>query len=111
MAFREIISLPGMAGGGPGFQTVNFEACEFNASGDLQYSIETLSNTVGTDSIVTSGFACPFGSANNRPENVVIIPENSGNEFSYLEFSVLSAVATNVPAHFSGHAIAQQPLP
>jgi hypothetical protein len=111
VAFREIISLPGTAGSGPGYQTVNFEACQFDASGDLQYSLESLSNTVGTDLLVASGFACPFGSANNRPENVVIIPEDGGKEFSYLEYTVPSTLTTNVPAHFSGHAIAQAKLP
>ncbi|MBV8809527.1 MAG: hypothetical protein JO033_12710 [Acidobacteriaceae bacterium] len=109
VALREVITLPGMTGGGAGTPTINFEACEFDATGDLSYSLETLSIP---SSFVALGFGCPNPSANNRPEQVVIVPENGGKEFSYLEFTVPSPVFDqDVPAHFSGHAVAQKALP
>ena len=50
--------------------------------------------------------------ANNRPEAIVIVRANGHKEFSQLEYTANSwAFDQDLPAHFSGHAVAQEELP
>src|SRR5215469_9387283 len=56
VAFREIISFGSLSGSG-----VPVVTCQFDASGNLPYSLDTLSSV----SFVAVGFGCPHPSTNN----------------------------------------------
>jgi hypothetical protein len=56
-----------------------------------------------------ASFGCPHPSTNERPEAIVIFPEDGGRQFSYLEFNPFSTQVfdQDPPAHFSGQAVSQ----
>lgn len=98
IAFEEIISFA---------NSVSVSACDFVPSTPAPYPYST--GAPGSDPIIMIGFGCPNPSTNERPEALIIIPERSATQFSYLEYSVFSAQAFDLDpsAHFSGHAMSR----
>ena len=97
--FREIITFPGSDG---------IVACTFNPSTNAPFPYSTGGPQTATPIIVVS-FGCPHPSTNERPEAIVIFPEDGGKQFSYLEFNPFSTQVfdQDPPAHFSGQAISR----
>lgn len=98
MAFTEVITFP---------RSGSIFNCSFTPAqaAPLPY----FTNLAPNDNyfILMHGLGCPNPSTNNRAEMLLVIPENNGVEFSYLEYTSPFAIVTDPDpaAHFAGRAV------
>jgi hypothetical protein len=98
-AFREIITFP---------DSNSIVACTFTPTGSAPFPYSTGGPQTASPIIVVS-YGCPHPSTNERAEAIVIVPEDGGKQFSYIEFNPFSTQVfdEDPPAHFSGQAVSR----